>query len=256
MCTPHGPVEVQGGGTISRMTSSHTGTGLLVDGLESVFGTRLRVVVAYGPQFEGDAGAPLTCLALVTTLSLADLEACAQLAAGWTKANVAIPLLLPEDEFRRSLDAFPLEYSEILRAHAVVRGTADPFEGVRIAPEDLRRACETQVKSHLVHLRAEFIASRGTPAAVGALVRAAAPAFAGLLRNVARLSDVHTHDRQDATRQGAWLARIPDGVVSSILALERRASAGTGDAAGFFAEYLAAVEQLAKAVDDWRGGSR
>ena len=41
----------------------------------AIFGDRLRAVVAYGPQLDGDASAPLTCLALVSSLSLADLEA-------------------------------------------------------------------------------------------------------------------------------------------------------------------------------------
>ena len=69
---------------------------------------------------------------------------------------MATPLIVPADEFRRSLDAFPLEYGEIVRAHARVFGD-DPFDGIPLAPEDLRRACETQVKGHLLHLREEFI---------------------------------------------------------------------------------------------------
>ena len=35
---------------------------------------------------------------------------------------MATPLILPESEFRRSLDAFPLEYGEIIRAHDIVYG--------------------------------------------------------------------------------------------------------------------------------------
>ena len=62
---------------------------------------------------------------------------------------------------------------------------------VAIAPADLRRACETQIKSHLVHLREAFIESGGKPGAVASLVKASAPAFTALLRNVARLTGVH-----------------------------------------------------------------
>jgi hypothetical protein len=232
-------------------SGSHNGASLLIDDLRSIFGERLRAVVGYGAHLDGDASAPLTCLALVSSLSLSDLEACATRASRWARARIATPLILPEDEFRRSLDAFPLEYGEIIRAHADLYGD-NPLANVAIAKEDLRRACETQVKSHLVHLREEFIESRGTPAAVGELVRAAAPAFAALLRNVARLSDVNLRDRHDATRQGARVAGIPDGVVTAVLALERPSGARTADSASFFPEYLAAVEQLARAIDTWR----
>ena len=224
----------------------------LVSDLRRVFGARLRAVVAYGPHLEGRDDAHLTSLALVTTLTLDDLEACASLAAQWTKARVNTPLILPEDEFRGSLDAFPLEYGEIVRTHRPLFGD-DPFAGIAIRSDDLRRACETQVKSHLVHLREQFIETHGAPGAVSELVRAAAPALAALLRNVARLRDVHTRDRLEATREGARLAGIDDHLVSAVLELEHPTGAVRPDHARLFPAYLTAVEQLARAVDTWRG---
>ena len=224
----------------------------LVTDLQAIFGARLRAVVAYGPTVDGHRGAPVTTLVLVASLTVEDLEACALRSAAWTRAGINTPLVLPEDEFRRSLDAFPLEYGEILRAHAPLFG-ADPLAGVTIAREDLRRACETQIKSHLLHLRESFIETRGDPRHVGELVRTAAPAFAALLRNVARLGDVQLADRLSATREGARLAVIDDAVVTQILALERPDSGPPADHARLFPAYLRAVEQLARAVDTWRG---
>ena len=223
----------------------------LVGDLRRVFAGRLRSVVAYGPRIEGDEEAPLTCLALVQSLGFADLEACAQLASGWERRDLATPLILPEEEFRRSLDAFPLEYGEIVRAHERVFGD-DPFDGVPIAREDLRRACETQVKSHLLHLREEFMESGNRPAQVAALVAASAPAFAALLRNIARLNGSAAAGRTDATLEGARTAGVDEGVVRDVLALERPGNLPTTDAARLFPQYLHAVEQLARAVDTWR----
>jgi hypothetical protein len=163
---------------------------------------------------------------------------------------VATPLLLPESEFRRSLDAFPLEYGEIVRTHQRVYGDS-PFTDVVIAPADLRRACETQVKSHLVHLRESFIESGGRPGAVASLVTASAPAFTALLRNVARLSGVLTSDRVEATRLGAQRAHISEQLVSDLLSLEHSSGLAAVDSARLFPEYLAAVDHLAHAVDTW-----
>ena len=140
-------------------------------------------------------------------------------ATRWERAHVATPLILPESEFRRSLDAFPLEYGEIIRAHERVFGD-DPFVDVVIAPDDLRRACETQIKSHLVHLREAFIESGGKPGAVASLVKASAPAFTALLRNVARLTGVLTSDRAEATRLGARAVHISEQLVADLLSLE------------------------------------
>jgi hypothetical protein len=240
--------------TIALMTSpswQSAAEGLVGD-LRGIFGDRLRSVVAYGAHLEGNSDAPLTCLALVQSLAVSDLEACAHLTTRWDRAGVATPLLLPEEEFRRSLDAFPLEYGEIIRAHARVFGD-DPFANASIARDDLRRACETQIKSHLVHLREGFIEAGGRPSAVAALVTESAPAFASLLRNVARLNGVTTTDRLEATREGARAAGAPEGVVTELLALERRRAVPAGDAARLFPEYLTAVERLARTVDTWRG---
>jgi hypothetical protein len=225
--------------------------GTLVADLRGIFGDRLHSVVAYGSHLDGETGAPLTCLALVGSLGVADLEACAQRRGHWTRHQIATPLLLPEEEFRRSLDAFPLEYGEIIRNHARVYGD-DPFTEVSIARDDLRRACEGQIKSHLLHLREGFIEAGGDPAAVSHLIAASAPAFSALLRNVARLNGVTSTERQEATRAGAHAANLPDGLVNHLLALERPGAMPTSDPARLYPEYLAVVEHLARFVDSWR----
>ena len=114
---------------------------------------------------------------------------------------MATPLMLPRRRFMRSLDTFPLEYGEIIRAHELVYGD-NPFSSAAIARR-LRRACELQAKSHLVHLREAFIESGGRPTGVAELVTTSAPAFTLLLRNVARLNSVTTDDRSEVTRAGA-----------------------------------------------------
>ena len=67
----------------------------LVEGLHGVFGDRLRSVAAYGPPLEHDGAGLLPCLALVTSLTAADLDACAALSHGWPRDRVATPLQQP-----------------------------------------------------------------------------------------------------------------------------------------------------------------
>jgi len=86
-------------------------------------------------------------------------------------------------------------------------------------------------------------------------VQASVPAFAALLRNVARLHGADTSARSTATVEGARAARLPEAVVSAVLALDPAQSAtgvASTDPARLFPEYLAAVEQLAAFVDRWR----
>ena len=225
--------------------------GGLVTDLRNIFGDRLRSVVAYGPPVEGRSGSPLSCLALVSTLGVNDLDACARHTERWRRNQIATPLVISETEFRASLDAFPLEYGEIIRSHQRVHGS-DPFEGVAIAAADLRRACEAQIKSHLVHLREGFLEAGGHPAAVAELVAASAPAFTALLRHVAWLSGNPSRDRGETTHAGARAAGISGVIVADMIALEQGSDVRTADPARLFPDYLAAVEQLARAVDSWR----
>ena len=223
----------------------------LVTDLQGVFGDRLRSVVAYGPHIEGHAATPLTCLVLVSSLGHSDLEACARRAARWHRNRIATPLVMTDTELRTSLDAFPLEYGEIIRAHQRVFGS-DPFDGIAIAPADLRRACEAQIKSHLVHLREGFMEAGGNPSNIASLVAESSRGFTALLRHVAWLSGATTRERVEATQEGARAAGIANGIVADMLALEQQSAMRTTDPARLFPDYVAAVEQLARAVDAWR----
>ena len=219
--------------------------------LGGIFRGRLLSIVVYGGQVDGNATAPLQSLALVSSLTAADLEACAHLVGDWTRSGIGTPLILPDGEFRASLDVFPLEYGEIVRAHTLVYGK-DPFDGVSISASDLRLACEAQAKSHLLHLRQGYVQTGGRLPAVARLVAQSAPAFAALLRNVGRLTGVQTSDRMDATRQGAKAAGLSLDTVDAILALESPSALPASDPARLFPDYLTAVERLAAVVDQWR----
>ncbi len=101
-----------------------------------------------------------TSVAFVTELAAGDLDAAGALVETWRHDDLSVPLVVTPDEFRRSLDVFPLEYQAILDHHVVIAGTP-PFDGVRIDRAALRRACEVQARGHLVHLRQGWIQAAG-----------------------------------------------------------------------------------------------
>jgi hypothetical protein len=229
------------------MDSSHGGPlAATLHDLQHIFGDRLEAFVAFGQR---DV-APSPSVALVRTLTADDLAACAARAAAWHRGGSATPLLLTQDEFAGSLDAFPIEYGEIIDTHRLLYGV-DPFAGLVIRPDDLRRACEVQVKSHLLHLRENFVECGGRPSAVASLVTDSAPAFGLLLRRLARLDG---HAAATSADLGAFAAARPNldpRVVGDVLALIGGSSAGV-DAARLFPSYLAAVERLAHFIDTWK----
>ena len=220
----------------------------VADDLQRIFGERLEVLVAYGWRQAG----PVPSLALVSTLGLEDLSACAARNATWVRAGAATPLLLTRTDFARSLDAFPIEYGEILDSHEVVVGTT-PFAGLSIRPEDLRRACEVQAKSHLIHLRENYLQSAGRPANVDGLVRESAPGFAALVHHLARLDGLPARSRVDLARYATESMGLDPHTVNDLLAFADGDGVASVDATRLFPSYLACMERLAEFVDRWHG---
>ena len=165
-----------------------------------------------------------------------------------------MPLILSREEFARTLDVFPLEYHAIISDHVLVEGH-DPFQGLRVAESDLRRACEEQAKSHLVHLREGFLEGSRETRAVAHLIASSAPAFRAVLRNISILDGTGvaaTSDDGIAASAEATIG-VPAAVVHEVLAYDRQASAAT-DPTALLSRYIAAAEQVWHYVDRWRRG--
>src|SRR3954469_2896505 len=166
--------------------------------LRGIFGSRLQSLAIYGARAATadahlahdahghGAAAPTRTLAVVESMTRADLPAAATRVDAWHDAGLATPLLLGAREFSQSLDAFPLEFGAILADHVVVAGD-NPFASLAVDPADVRRAVEVQARSHLLHLREGFLETRGRADALSLLIVESAPAFAALVTSLARL---------------------------------------------------------------------
>jgi hypothetical protein len=216
--------------------------------LVRVFGSRLLSLVAYGDGRH---------MAVVSSLSAADLAALMPFVSRWRAAGHGVPLLLTRAELERSLDAFPIEYGAILGKHELVHGT-DPFAGLAISRDDLRRACERQAKSHLIHLREGLLETGGSPSAASELIASSAPAFRALLKAVLRLTNQtgplphSTLDLNDETL--AQLADstlgLPKSTVRDVLGADRGRPV---DAQALIPAYITLTERLWTLVDTWHG---
>lgn len=212
--------------------------------LQAIFAARLEAFVVYAPTHS-----PRPSVAIVQSLDLADLTACAARAARWQRGGAATPVVLTRREFARSLDAFPVEFGEIIDSHEVLYG-ADPFAGLTVAAADLRRACEGQTRSLLLHLREDYMEAGGNGRAVTGLVVDSAPEFRALLSLLARLDGQRLGGRDLALWAADRLGLDPR-TVSDVLHVANAPDGAGVDAVRLFPDYLAAVEGLARRVDEW-----
>jgi len=233
--------------------------------LRDIFGARLRSLVAYGLHTNEAAGAhdlgahagahahehTLTqTMAVVDTIAHDDLRACAARVGSWHDVGLATPLLVAAHEFERSLDAFPLEFGAILADHVVVSGES-PFNGLNVDAADVRRACEVQARSHLLHLREGYLETLGRGDALAVLIARSAAPFAALLKSVARLQGLPTHDATKAARHAERALDLPGGMVADVVKLANVSEISSAEATRLFPSYLDAVERLAKYLDGW-----
>jgi hypothetical protein len=205
--------------------------------LQRVFGDRFVALVASGKR---------SAVGFAATIAPGDLEALGPLVEAWQRDDLETPLVLTPDEFRRSLDAFPVEYQALLDRHDVIAGEP-PFGQLVIDRAHLRRACEVQAKSHLIHLRQGWIENVGHDDRLAALiVRSSAPLRA-LLADVARL----LVDAGDADAlAGANMAHLDLDLIRSILTLEDDPSHAP-HLVRRLPDYVAQSAQLWTFVDTW-----
>jgi hypothetical protein len=230
--------------------------------LRGVFGSRLQSLVVYGQRAHHASGGhgahgahgheepPTRTLAIVESLTADDLRACAGRVDAWHQAGLATPLLIAAHEFEQSLDAFPFEFGAILADHTVVTGD-NPFASLAVDPADLRRACEVQARSHLLHLREGYLETRGRADALSVLIVRSAPAFAALVTSIARLEGHATDDAASAARHVERTLTMPGSAIAEVAALAGVHDITSADAERLIAPYLDAVTRIVSYVDGW-----
>ena len=206
-----------------------------------VFGDRFVALVAS----PGGAAA-----AFVASLSADDLQSLGPLADAWRRESTPVPLVMTPDEFRRSLDTFPLEYQTLLDHHIVIAGHP-PFEGIHIQPDDVRRACEAQARGHLIHLRQGWIGQASHHGGLSQLLTDSSAPLRATLANLARL---HGEAPADDGALATWANRtigMPEVLVRDVLSLTDTPHRATA-LVDKMPEYLDACERLWAFTDRWR----
>jgi hypothetical protein len=233
----------------------HDALQALVADLTSVFGSRLRSVVAYGQDHATTPAQRARALALVEHLTTDDLRQLAPKARDWLKRDLAVPLILTRHEFSRTLDVFPLEYGDIIASHVVIAG-ADPFSGVEVIDADRRRACEHAAKSHLIHLREGYLETQDEPSRIASLIADSVPAFRSVLAHIVRLergvdaaaAGMDDHALADEVQS---IIGVSGTLLNEVLSSVRGVTT-ISDPSVLLTRYIETSQQVWRFVDGWK----
>jgi hypothetical protein len=169
------------------------------DQIAQGLGTRLVTLLLYGsaarqseggPDPGGAVAAMNTLLIVSGSAAGGDGELFGRLVTpvrSWVAAGHPPPLIMTEREWRDSADAFPVEYQDIREAHRVLAGR-DPWQGISMERDHVRRQLEHELMGKLMHLRQAYAADWNNPKRLGAVVQGTRAGFLTMLRAVLRLA--------------------------------------------------------------------
>ena len=155
-------------------------------------GARLVALLLYGSAAREPGGGAESAPSAMNTLLIVEsvddelFRRLSEPVTDWLSAKHPPPLVLTDQEWRSSADAFPIEYDDIRAHHRVLAGR-DPWRGISVQRADVRRQLEQELMGKLMHLRQAYLAGWNRPKRLAETVRDTRAGFLTMLRAVLRL---------------------------------------------------------------------
>ncbi|MFQ6094067.1 MAG: nucleotidyltransferase domain-containing protein, partial [bacterium] len=223
------------------------------DDVRKAFGEGLVSVILFGSGARGEyvpKKSDLNFLVVVKDNSPSELVAYRKCLPKWLKRNVATPLFLTEEYIRSSLDTFPIEFLEMKAAYKVIHGE-DLLAELKFERSDLRTQTERELKGKLLHLRQEFLESRGKVERLTTLVSSSLAAFAPVFRALLYITgEEHLVKRADLLRQVCTKFNLNFELFNRLLKLSRgEEKIPASEMNDLFDQYVEEIDKLSKDVD-------
>jgi len=224
-----------------------------VQRLRDAAGSNVECVILYGSAVTGEYDpefSDINLLCILRDASLAVLEALAPAVKWWNKQRHPAPLLLARQELQRSAQVFAIEFTDIKAQHRVLYGD-NLIASLEISAHMRQVQLEYEMKEKLILLRQELLFVAGDRKRTWDLLRRSLPAFATLCRHalIAKGDNVPSTKRESIQALASSVGFDASALLEVLDVREHtkaRVKTATRDLA---ARYLAAVEQMAVAVD-------
>jgi len=225
----------------------------LIEQLRATEGDNLLSVVVYGSALTAPQNAAKTdfqWLVLTEQLKADDLRRIRPAIRSLVKAGYAMPAFFTRQEFRDSLDVFPIEFRQMKRAYEVLYGT-DPLADVEASPANLRLQIEYELRGKLLRLRSLYLPASGTSERLLQLMTESVVSFVRVMRSILDLlGETPPVERLTATQRVGERLRVDVSPVIRLLELrgEPRALLEV-ESQDLFAAYIDSLSNLIDAVD-------
>lgn len=229
----------------------------LIDQLSATEGENLLAVVVYGSSLSAPAQtvkSDFQWLVLTRRLNAEDLRRIRPVIRGLVGQGYAMPAFFTAQEFRDSLDVFPIEFRQMKRAYEVIYGE-DPLAGVEASGGNLRLQIEYELRGKLLRLRSLYLPASESPANLLQLMTESVISFVRVMRSMLDLlGEAPPLDRVEAARRIGERLKVDVAPIIRLLEL-RSESRGMMEieTQDLFAAYIDCLSRLIEAVDKLDG---
>lgn len=221
----------------------------------------LQSLILYGSAVDGDFHrefSDINVLCVLRDASFGSLKALVPLVKWWLGQKQAAPQIVTSEELRRSADVFAVELLDMQQRHRLLFGD-DVLTGLHVDMRHHRDQVEYELREKLILLRQGLLVAGDNQDRLWDLLLGSLSTFTTLFRHASlALNGGAPPSKRDAAEALAVRIHFDSSPFLQLLAIrERRADRKQFEAAEVCSRYLAAVEQVAGAVDTmFDSGSR
>jgi len=213
----------------------------------------LESVILFGSAAAGDYHPEFSNVNLFCVLrdsSFAALQALSPAVKWWDAQKQPPPLFMTRDEIARSVDVFTIEFIDMQQHHRVLFG-GDVIQGLSI-PANLHRVqVEYELREKIALLRQHLLLASGNDSRLWDLLLRSVSSFATLFRHALIVlgHGAPVGKREAVQALSKKIGFDASGILQVLDVREKKAERKKLDVTNVFSRYLAALEQVAAAVD-------
>ena len=221
--------------------------------LRTAAGDNLQSLILYGSAVDAEFHPEFSDINLLCVLrdaSFRSLQAMAPTVKWWLSQKQPAPQVTTSEELRRSADVFAIELLDMQQRYRVLVGD-DVLSGLQVDLRHHRVQVEYELREKLMLLRKGLLIAGDNQDRLWDLLLSSLSAFTTLFRHASlALNGGNAVSKREAAEGLAAHIHFDSSPFLQLLAIrERRAERKQFEAAEVFSRYLAAVEQVAAAVD-------
>lgn len=181
------------------------------------------------------------------------LDAVARSLTETRKAPHFDPLFLTQRQIQKSVDVFPIEWTEIQENHLLIEGH-DMLGELQVPRTYLRLQCEQELRAKAIQLRKAYVLGARHPDRLEPVLRGSSTSFATLFRTLIRLAgESPPADQAHVIERVADLYKLKaDGLLGAYLVRVTERRHRGAELLSLCRNFLIEIDRLVDAIDGMR----